>query len=870
MDIKIKNLDILFRRISPQELLDSILKERNFGKTNISHNRIEEKMFLRWAEPLYSRYYTEHEILNIFNMMGEEMKREAPFTKKTFFNLLLSFAEKVIIINNRSPLCIYEQILNWREISNKLGQDLFTCAYIAYNDLKNNEETSLFTWDAIIRTDNLRLENILKVGMAENHFHLFGSAQSFDLSWLVITNHYSSIGNIAKKFNKRYLTNDVLKNADYSHDSIESNLKRAALIRAYLFKKIHSWKKSGEDTGVDELLNDLADPVWADVDIEVLRYAFGKRDNKDNILDYSITNTMDERNFSNPCYSLSGERCFLYHCFRKIYSGNFTDIEINLFYLYILIKNQFRGEMVQLNDKIGFINFKHYQDRKDYATSYKVCYSEEVVNLAINASLQNQNIPSFEVRIIPKDITTLIKNVDRIQKETLESKKFVFKSDALEEKSSFHNGVFPFFYTLHLPKSSEKDLKDENDAFVGRSRNFDTRKGNKKRALAIASVLRRKEGLRSRIKGIDGCSDEIGCRPEALAVEIRYLNRFGFSMKDDNTFGSPSSFMSLPITFHVGEDYLDLADGLRAIDEAILFLKMRRNHRLGHALALGIDPFDYYRLKNNKIILSKQNALDNIAWLCEKVNVYGINIDLRFQNKLNAIFNHLSMEIYGKFADAEKIEITIQDYIKAWKLRGDSPELYRSGEYKPPETYFWCGYENFMKNDAVSDQIRNSKNCGKLYYAYHFDQGVRNAGFHKYIFEVDADYINLVNEIQRQMQFEIAEEGISIETNPSSNYLISSFKRFDKHPIIRFYNRTLTADAEKTADCAQISVSINTDDQGVFDTCLENEYSIMACALETLKNEKGKRVYSPVNIYNWLDDIRRMGLEQSFKSNTLY
>ena len=54
-------------------------------------------------------------------------------------------------------------------------------------------------------------------------------------------------------------------------------------------------------------------------------------------------------------------------------------------------------------------------------------------------------------------------------------------------------------------------------------------------------------------------------------------------------------------TYHVGEDFLDIADGLRAIDEAILFCGLERGSRLGHALALGIDSYEYYKYKGLKV-----------------------------------------------------------------------------------------------------------------------------------------------------------------------------------------------------------------------------------------------------------------------------
>ena len=60
-----------------------------------------------------------------------------------------------------------------------------------------------------------------------------------------------------------------------------------------------------------------------------------------------------------------------------------------------------------------------------------------------------------------------------------------------------------------------------------------------------------------------------------------------------------------------------------------------------------------------------------------------------------------------------------------------------------------------------------------------------------------------------------------------------------------------------------LSVSINTDDLGVFDTTLENEYAMLAAALSNVR-ENGKGIYTTDSIYQYLENIRQMGLVQSF------
>ena len=61
--------------------------------------------------------------------------------------------------------CVYgniavklEQVLNWNSITKRLGQDLFTTAWLAHRDVTNDygEEKHQFVWPAVIITDDVR------------------------------------------------------------------------------------------------------------------------------------------------------------------------------------------------------------------------------------------------------------------------------------------------------------------------------------------------------------------------------------------------------------------------------------------------------------------------------------------------------------------------------------------------------------------------------------------------------------------------------------------------------------------------------------------------------------------------------------------
>ena len=134
-----------------------------------------------------------------------------------------------------------------------------------------------------------------------------------------------------------------------------------------------------------------------------------------------------------------------------------------------------------------------------------------------------------------------------------------------------------------------------------------------------------------RIFGIDACSHEIGCRPEVFATEFRYLRKLNIysSIVDNKVIKYKLNGISIhrknpgfSVTYHVGEDFLGLCDGLRAIDEAINFLGLQRGERIGHALALGTEAIRYYELKRWTIHIRKQDLLDNYVWVLYNCLLY--------------------------------------------------------------------------------------------------------------------------------------------------------------------------------------------------------------------------------------------------------
>lgn len=379
------------------------------------------------------------------------------------------------------------------------------------------------------------------------------------------------------------------------------------------------------------------------------------------VLDYAFEKEMIKYN-NNACRLLAGERKFLYSCYRHVLSGQFDEYQKNIFYAYLIMRTDFRGELIQNNKKIGFANFSDYQDRKEYFIEGYKPYEDELVRLALNESLTKKNMISLEARICPKNTSVnLIK--------TLKNYEHIVKSEMV------NNGYNKLIYVLHFPKLFDGKFMD------GVPRNNNVRKMVARQARSIVAMLEKNGEINRHIRGIDACSSEIACRPEVFGQVYRYLTSKRVNIKRDLYYCNCEETQNLQMTYHVGEDFFDIPDGLRAIDEVLLFCNLRRGSRLGHALALGISPEEYYKMKGYKIVISKQVLLDDISWLYCKSGEMGCPIEEKLKSKLIEKYTLLYKEIYENNVGDDFCP-SIHEYYQGWKLRGDNPQSYKLEEEK--------------------------------------------------------------------------------------------------------------------------------------------------------------------------------------------
>lgn len=866
MDNLRASIKLLFGNLCPDQVLSK------------KHDYITKQTFLENAFVTFPNYSID-EIQNVFLKLESDWF--FPLNKnlhKNFFNILTHFNNQVLIEENLEPFVKYEHLLKWRDLSHNIGEDILVCAYFAYSDNLSQRNRSFYSWRPTTFSNNKRLKTILKKGIAENHFHLKGSGPVFDLSWLNLMNNISSH---AKGFNDLIKGTKLLTSFSNSFSNSTKDIQvlvyKAAYIRWKLFNIINNFS-TNIDINIEQASNftDSYDLILRLSDlkreINVTKYLTGhvfRHHNEEVVIDYAIPKNIHHQNFDHS-FVFYGERKLIYECFRRIYLNDksFKEYE-HLFHSYLLIKQNFRSELIQVNDKVGFGNFYKYQNRKEHFLQDNSVYHTAFVNLAVNDTLTHSNIKSFEVRIAPKDnYLQLHKSINSYNK-TIGKKAIVSVKNFQIINTEIVKTQQKHFYTIHYIKERDEVHPNSILNYVS-CRHKILRDKVKKQSIAISTLREKNYNSSELIRGIDSASNEFDATPEVFAQGFRYLKNHKLRGAL-NHLKDKLSEHKISATYHVGEDFYDVVDGLRAINECVVYLNLSQGDRIGHALALAIDVKEYYNFKKHKLVLPKQVVLDNIVWLLAKIRKFGINSFRSEVNKLEKLYENLFQEIFrSNFANESEFKNKYfhqTTYYEAWKLRGDDPTLYKDelkeNIYDKVNLTYW---ERCRINDEYPKEknIRNNVDAKFLYQQYHFNPRARYEGSKIKQFDISNDYISLVNEVQKEMLRDFKNKNISIECNPTSNFLIGTFKRYSKHPISRFYNLGLEINADLIKDCPQLSVSINTDDQGIFSTSIENEYALMAIALEKEKDEFGRLKYNPTMIYDWLNKIREMGLEQSF------
>lgn len=824
-------IDIAFARVARRYLGEKRVRPFNEFQNNQHKLVLDRPLFVDECR-IHHPELSDDQIHTIYSLFEDEWAYHSDDLEHNLiyhpniFNVLFRFSNMVLRMNGCEPQVRFNHLLRWREITQMIGEDLPIAAYMAYKRRHNppiglicsdpdedRESVDFCSWPTVIHNDNPHLRHIFeKYGLTELHSHLYASTDNFSLSWVSLMNQVTGRKPDFIQMAKSHDPSRADSLARFLHDSV----MQAAEIRLNLWRFIVSdnfdYIKSGEPESITE-----ANPEALQNEI----YMQSDGQNRLDYIPYDILSSMA---------IFAGERRFLYAVCEYILQGAETNVT-TLFYRYLLIKNHLRSFMVQINDNAGFGNFKRYQDQKLFLITKE--YKKSIESLPLFEAHKFNYVKTMEVRVVPpnkvegyKSCRKCIEKIDNDLKSS-ETTRSTDTSDKDEKPLLDWSLIFHFI--------KQADTSNANDGTQRHHQLADKlhRQSISLKRLTESSAWRdRAQKCLYRIRGIDAASSEIACRPEIFAQAFRYLKANGYG-----------------VTFHVGEDFYDIVDGLRAIHEAILFFGLESGDRLGHALALGVSPETFYEERHYSIALPMQWMLDNVTWLYFMSRESNILLPPDTEEFLLTTFEYLLLRIgYTKVQHHEHI----RDYYNSMMLRGDNPCIYKGADFTDSDPQYnddqWVHYDR-LNNDKCSDIRRNNRKALDLLYLYQYDENIKRNGRKIKSFKLPESYAATVRKMQESMMKMISESSLAIECCPSSNVRIGYIRRFDRHPILRFFP------PKEDRVKYPLDVTINTDDIGIFATSLPNEYSLLALGAMKMKDNDGNPIYSSHEIYKWIEHM---------------
>ena len=500
----------------------------------------------------------------------------------SFFNLLPSFNTECLSLNGKEPVVEYNSLMRWRELSLLLGEDILTTSYLARQNVTG---PLTFDWPNVLRHNSVEVNALMDNGVADIHAHLKASADIFELTWLDLM-HY--VVNRDDEYKGLFTYNESIRRVydDEKHMSIHQMIQAAAYLRAHLYDRIGNNRKDDSFKTLYEIFKSRESWTREIVKTQSLIDCLVKASGT-NCIDYCIRN----QSLPKSIFAVHiGERKLLYDFFSDFYSKQpkYQDVADYMF-LYVLIKIRIRHEFIQTNKQFGFEYFKEYEARKSkYAHNYQNLYNY----YAVQSSFRQGCKDMMETRIAP--FLDKKNNSYTISIPTEDFSKLYWEKTTTAytniDKSSLT-------YVVHMLKRPEL-----NNALVSSNiSRFGYRHEYRRQIDAIIEDINKREHSNEvfNIVGLDAAGNEINCSPAVFGHAYRYARARGLKN----------------LTYHVGEDFYDLTDGLMNIYNAILFLDLQEHCRLGHAIALGIHPEDYYRKRDFQVVCSRQRMLDILGWV---------------------------------------------------------------------------------------------------------------------------------------------------------------------------------------------------------------------------------------------------------------
>lgn len=378
------------------------------------------------------------------------------------------------------------------------------------------------------------------------------------------------------------------------------------------------------------------------------------------------------------------------------------------------------------------------------------------------------------------------------------------------------------------------------------------------------------QNVMSWIRSFDVAGDETVAPIEVFAPALRFLREKPIVERS----WRPEAAISERRTFsiHAGEDFSHILSGLRHIEETVEFCGLGVDDRLGHALALGMDPHEWARAQDVAMVPLGAHV-DNLVWLWHHATQLAHKAE-KIAGILPRLHRRLGRFLHELYPDEVP---EVETLYRAWRLRRNCPQRLLStakGDANLYDMRYWVpdlvADPGLRERDEYHWHVRYLRSIRGITHGDMANKKVRirlgrdeasGADRGKLVDHTNNDELEAIIAIQDHLMHVIDDKGIVIEACPTSNVYIGRFENYGAHPVFRWN----PPDAAMLAPGGKfnrfglrrgpVAVCLSTDDPAIMPTTILAEHHLM--------REAAIRAHgvSRAAAQDWINRVRITGVE---------
>ena len=359
----------------------------------------------------------------------------------------------------------------------------------------------------------------------------------------------------------------------------------------------------------------------------------------------------------------------------------------------------------------------------------------------------------------------------------------------------------------------------------------------------IGRALAAKPARLRKLRGVDICGVE---QDQPLWVSSDTLRRVRNHSRKIAGQRSGLRLEALRLTLHAGEDFSWLTSGMRAIAEPFYWKLIERGDRIGHGLAITLEPKEWWQRREGQVIpVQRLDRFLDLAFLAEYAMERSAEQEEWLRKEIRRTVIGLELELDDKPNKLPQLDF-IKTAKEAWRCLGSrlTRDLMKTPRWK---------YDADRAHEKWIHSLlwrRSTQKCAAEEIRLKVEGDPNHRPAKGFLNECD-----LLIKARERLICEVSRWQVCIESNPSSNLVVGSLDSIAAQDFL----------AQRPTDSAAngkelLTWTIGTDDPITFSTTLADEYAYAWAGMVLRENNS----YAPSYARALLDEAAATSMRMRF------